>query len=128
MACQGCILLVDDDVDLRNALTACFEDLGCTVVAAVDGVHAVECLGDSLKPCLVLLDLNMPRLDGAGLAAFIRTHRCHCGLPMISMSAGTDRLEPPVVEHHHAKPFDFHALVPLVERFCQDPDWLHGIR
>jgi len=47
---------------------------------------------------------------------------------MISMSAGTDRLEPPVVEHHHAKPFDFHALVPLVERFCQDPDWLHGIR
>src|SRR6266702_8392791 len=69
--CKGCILVVDDDPDLRNALTECFEALGCTVVAAVDGVHAVECLGDSLKPCLALLDLNMPRLDGAGLAAFV---------------------------------------------------------
>jgi len=126
--CKGCILIVDDDPDLRNALTECFEALGCSVVGAVDGLHAVERLGNSLKPCLVLLDLNMPRLDGAGLAAFLRTHRCHSDLPIISMSAGTDRLTPPLVDCHHSKPFDFKSLVPLVERFCQDPEWLHGIR
>jgi CheY-like chemotaxis protein len=126
--CKGCILLVDDDPDLRDGLTECFQALGCTVVAAVDGVHAVERLGDSLKPCLALLDLNMPRLDGAGLAAFVRAHRSHCGLPLVSMSGGSDRLAPPLVEAHHTKPFGFDALLPSVEKFCQDPDWLHGIR
>lgn len=122
--CKGCILLVDDDPDIRSALTACFEELGCNVVSAADGLHAVECLGDSLKPCLVLLDLNMPRLDGAGLAAFIRSHRHHRSLPIVSMSAGTERLAPPMVECHHSKPFDFGELVPLIERFCQDHPWL----
>jgi len=121
-------LLVDDDPDLRAGLTECFEILGCTVVAAVDGVHAQEGHGDSLKPCMVLLDLNMPRLDGAGLAAFIRAHRNHCRLPMVSMSGGEERLTPPVVEAHHAKPFDFRTLVPLIEKSCQDPDWLRGTR
>ena len=126
--CNGCILVVDDDPDLRNALSACFEKLGCTVIPAVDGVHAMECLGESLKPCLVLMDLNMPRLDGTGLAAFIRAHRCHCGLPIVSMSAGGDRRGPPLVECHHSKPFEFGALMPCVESACQDRDWLHGIR
>ena len=120
--------MVDDDPELRGVLAECFEALGCTVVAAVDGVHAVECLGDSLKPCLVLLDLDMPRLDGAGLAAFIRAHRSHCRLPLVSMSGGKDGLSPPAVEAHHAKPFDFRTLVPLIERSCQDPGWLHGKR
>jgi CheY-like chemotaxis protein len=128
VACNGCILIVDDDPDLRAALTARFEELGCTVVGAADGVHAVECLGDSLKPCLVLLDLNMPRLDGVGLASFIRSHRHHRSLPIVSMSAGTERLSPPVVECHHSKPFDFDGLLPLIERFCQDPGWLHHAR
>jgi CheY-like chemotaxis protein len=126
--CKGCILVVDDDPDLRDALAACFEDLGCSVVAAADGMHAVECLGDSLQPCLVLLDLNMPRLGGAELAEYIRAHHLHGGLPLVSMSAGPDRLSPPLVECHRCKPFDFDGLIPLIEKFCQDPDWLHGLR
>jgi CheY-like chemotaxis protein len=126
--CKGCILVVDDDPDLREALTQCFKGLGCTVVGAADGVNAVERLGGTLKPCLVLLDLNMPRLDGAGLAAFIRSHERHRGLPIISMSAGAEHLDPPLVDSHHPKPFDFCTLLPRVERFCQDPAWLNGAR
>ena len=117
-----------DDPDVREALGDCFRDLGCTVVAANDGAHAVECLGESLKPCLVLLDLYMPRLDGAGLAAFIRAHKTHCALPIVSMSAGPEQLEPPLVQCHRKKPFDFYVLEPLIEKFCQDRDWLHGTR
>jgi len=44
------------------------------------------------------------------------------------MSAGRDRLTPPVVESHIDKPFEFDALAPTIERRCQDPDWLHGTR
>jgi hypothetical protein len=44
------------------------------------------------------------------------------------MSAGTERLAPPVVECHHSKPFDFDRLLPLVERSCRDLPWLHGVR
>lgn len=128
MPCKGCILLVDDDPAIREALTESFEELGCTVITAVDGAHAVEHLGDSLKPCLVLLDLQMPRLDGDGLARFIRNHHCHFRLPIVSMSAGHQRLEPPLVECHHSKPFDFFTLLPVIEKFCQDHRWLHASR
>lgn len=125
MCRKGCILIVDDDPDLRDVLAEQFEAIGCAVVGAADGAHAVEVLGDSLKPCLVLLDLNMPRLDGAGLAAFIRAHEAHCDLPLVSMSAGPERLTPPLVECHHPKPFDFRALLPLIEKCCQHPPSLH---
>jgi CheY-like chemotaxis protein len=128
MPCKGCILLVDDDRDVRDTLAECFGGLGCTVVTAADGVEAMQRLGESLTPCFVLLDVNMPRLGGAELAAFIRAHPAHCALPLFSMTAGTDRLEPPLVDCHHQKPFSFETLVPLVESCCQDRDWLHGHR
>jgi CheY-like chemotaxis protein len=128
VACKGCVLIVDDDPDLRSALAARFEDLGCNVVAASDGVHAMECLGDSLEPCLVLMDMNMPRLGGAGLVDVIRAQRRHCGLQIVSMSAGADRLEPPLVARHLSKPFEFGALKPILEAACRDRDWLHGER
>jgi hypothetical protein len=38
-------------------------------------------------------------------------------------------LTSPLVECHHTKPFDFDVtLMPLIEKFCHAPDWLHGIR
>ena len=126
MRCRGCVLVVDDDAEIRDALTDCFEALGCSVVAAVDGIHALECLGKSPKPCLVLLDLNMPRLDGEGFAQFVRAHACHRRLPIVSMSAGVEQLGPPLVECHRSKPFEFSTLMPLIDRLCQDPEWLHG--
>lgn len=124
--CKGCILVVEDDPSIREALTSCFEDLGCTAVGAADGLEALDCLKRTPRPCFILLDLNMPRLDGHGFARLLCQDARHS--PIISMTAGRDRLRPSMVHSHVEKPFAFEVLAPSIERLCQDPDWLHGAR
>jgi CheY-like chemotaxis protein len=126
--CKGRILLVDDDAGIREALRASFEAHGCTVVEAADGVEAMQCLNGPSHVCLVLSDLNMPRLDGESLLRRIRRDRRRCDLPVVSMSADLDRRAPPAVQRHLEKPFHFPALLPSIERYCQDPHWLHSRR
>jgi CheY-like chemotaxis protein len=125
--CKGCILVVDDDPDIREALIACLESHGCTALAATDGRDALELLKHCPAPCFILLDMNMPSLDGHELVRLVREGPCHCAIPMVSMTAGGDRILPPV-HHHLEKPFGFEEVTSIVERLCQDPDWLHGAR
>jgi CheY-like chemotaxis protein len=122
--CRGCILVVDDDADIRDALTTCFEDLGCTVVAAADGQDAHERLGRCPRPCFVLLDLNMPRVDGDGFVRLLGRDERFREVPVISMSAGADRLAPGAALSHVEKPFCLAALGGSIDRLCQDPGWL----
>jgi CheY-like chemotaxis protein len=61
---QHRVLLVDDDVDEREAI-ACFLELeGADVAVAGDGEEALNALGADPLRCLILLDLNMPGMDG----------------------------------------------------------------
>ena len=63
---KGTILLVDDEESLLALGTRMLEHLGFTVLAAADGLEAVELYRDRGKEIdLVLMDLTMPRMDGA---------------------------------------------------------------
>lgn len=128
MPCRGSILVVDDDPDTRDALSSCFEELGCTVTTARDGLDALDQLSRSRPPCLVLLDVNMPRLDGTGFARAVRADPGHCHLPIISMSAGDDHLTAGHARQHLPKPFRFEALAQAIDDACQDSCWLHRER
>lgn len=65
------VLVVDDDAEIREALSAVLRDLGFQVESAGDGVQALARLRQ--KPCDVILsDLHMPRLDGAELIRELR--------------------------------------------------------
>jgi CheY-like chemotaxis protein len=120
VTCRGCILVVDDDPDIRDALTLGVESLGCTAVVAVDGADAFQRLEHCPPPCLVLLDLNMPRMDGQTFARVARDNPGCRRLKIVSMSASCHRLSPPEVEAHLAKPFDLGLLEPTIARFCAD--------
>lgn len=61
------VLIVDDDDPLRDTLRFLLEEAGYTVAEAKDGLKALEYLRRSPNPVIVLLDLMMPTLDGAGL-------------------------------------------------------------
>lgn len=58
------VLIVDDDTDLRRALTELLEEEGYAVVGAADGRDALAKLQAGLRPALILLDLMMPGMNG----------------------------------------------------------------
>ena len=58
------ILLVDDDVDVREALEGFLKTEGLDVCCASDGRKALYALRNGPRPCLILLDLNMAGMDG----------------------------------------------------------------
>ena len=58
------ILIVDDDRAVLNGLRELLENEGYAVATAIDGVEALQLLHAGLRPCAILLDLMMPRMDG----------------------------------------------------------------
>ena len=58
------ILVVEDDDDIRESIGIILEDEGYCVALAEDGQKALEQLDELPRPCLLLVDLVMPRLDG----------------------------------------------------------------
>ena len=67
------VLVVDDDPDIRFLLCEVLEEEGYEVIEAADGVEAWDALRESERPVVVIVDHNMPKLDGPGLL----THMAH---------------------------------------------------
>lgn len=66
------ILIADDDLELRELIGFALRQAGYLVVQAADGVEALH-IFDNEQPDLVILDVNMPRLDGLEVCRRIRT-------------------------------------------------------
>jgi DNA-binding NtrC family response regulator len=84
MESKGRILVVDDEVNARNALTELLRDDGYAVEAAADGFKALGKMAD-FAPDLVLTDLKMPGMDGIQLLAKLRESDPE--LPVVMMTA-----------------------------------------
>jgi CheY-like chemotaxis protein len=67
-------LVVDDHEDTRHVFRRLMERWGCRVIEAADGEEAIRATREN-SPDVVLLDLNMPRLDGLAAAEKIRALR-----------------------------------------------------
>ncbi|MEO6326794.1 MAG: response regulator [Thermoanaerobaculia bacterium] len=61
------VLIVDDEVDMLASLSEAFQDEGYEVVTAVNGVDALEKLPLIGRPCVMVLDLAMPVMNGREL-------------------------------------------------------------
>jgi CheY-like chemotaxis protein len=113
------ILVVDDDPSIRALVVEALIDDGYDVVEAADGAQALALIGAN-NPCLILLDMRMPVLDGWG---FARTYRSEGGTraPIVVMTAARDaRTWANEIEADGVlpKPFDLSDLSAVVERFC----------
>ena len=60
----GVILLVEDEASVREVIEAVLQDEGYRVVCTVHGADALEVLRSGLRPCIIILDLMMPVMDG----------------------------------------------------------------
>lgn len=79
------ILIVEDDMDIRNILKNYLVDAGYEVVIASDGVTGIAKFDDTIH--LVLLDIILPKIDGYGVCEVIRQKS---QVPIIMLTALTD--------------------------------------
>lgn len=69
-----CIFVVDDDPSIRSVIHLALEDEGYMINEAADGSHVVDTLQSSDKQCVVLLDLQMPGVDGVQVLNMLALH------------------------------------------------------
>jgi CheY-like chemotaxis protein len=82
------ILVVDDDVGVRDLFADVLQRSGADVTTAADGSEAVAQVAGGLDPCLVLADVLMPRLDGWEMERALQ--KLAPGLPVVLLTS--DRL------------------------------------
>ncbi len=82
----GRILVVDDDVSLRQSVARVLEDEGYTVDHATDGVNALALVAEK-RPDLVLLDVLMPKMNGRRVLETLRRDPDTAKIPILIMSA-----------------------------------------
>jgi CheY-like chemotaxis protein len=85
------VLVVDDDRDIRDSLVEVLEDHGYRAVTAANGRDALDLLrAGACPPCLILLDLMMPVMDGRGFREEQLKHPAWGQIPVIVLSAYGD--------------------------------------
>jgi len=113
------ILVVEDDAGLQDVLQGIIEMRGFVAAAAFNGAEALALL-DQVQPRLILLDLNMPVMNGwEFLAAFRQRADCP-GIPVVVLSAFGSYLAArgAGANDYLSKPFEIHALLGLIDRYC----------
>ena len=108
------ILIAEDSEVNRELLRELLEARGCEVSEACDGQEAVEMLAVEL-PEVLLLDINMPRLDGFGALQKIRENPRTASLPVLAVTAYAMRGDQEKVLHagfdgYLSKPIDAASL------------------
>lgn len=114
------ILCVEDTPELREDLAIELRDAGYEVIEATDGSEALSAFG-SVRPDLVLCDIQLPKVDGMALLAAIRaTDGPGRDTPVIVMSAYSDadlrdRANWLGIKGFLVKPIDYDRLLALIQ-------------
>ncbi|MGZ3676729.1 MAG: response regulator [Ktedonobacterales bacterium] len=116
---QKPILIVDDDETILSTIEFLLVDAGYPVILASNGKEALACAKQQ-PPCLILLDMKMPVMDGW---AFVRAYReePEPHAPIIMMTAAHEpasRAEAIAADAYIAKPFNIDQLLALVHRYA----------
>ena len=112
------ILVVEDDPEIREAVATLLESAGHDVVTACHGRHALDRLAHETKPGVIVLDYQMPEMDGAEFRERQRRDPRLARIPVVMWSAASSR--PPVaadVDEWLSKPVDPDTLVETVEKY-----------
>jgi CheY-like chemotaxis protein len=116
----GIVMVVDDDLDIREAIAITLELHGYTVLTAADGVECLERLRAGAAPDLVLLDLMMPRMNGWETCAELANDAALAHLPVVVLT-GNVRVahEELCAAAFLRKPIELDTLVETVEAHCK---------
>jgi len=116
------ILLVDDDPDARAGVAELLRLDGHEVTEAADGQEALDRLRSGPRPCLVLLDLNMPGTSGWRFRALQLRDWAIADVPVVALSghAGLEQQTRVLgLDGCLTKPLDFDKLLAVIRRTCR---------
>jgi CheY-like chemotaxis protein len=115
------VLLVEDDEDIRETMIAVLESRGYSVRAANHGGEALAQLQTGSTPCIILLDLMMPVMDGWAFCREKDKDPALAAIPLVVVSAVSQQ-DPRNAciraVDHVAKPVDIRQLLATIERYC----------
>lgn len=115
------VMVIDDSVTVRKVTTRLLERNGYEVITAKDGVDAIAILQD-FKPDIMLLDIEMPRMDGFEVATLVRHDERLQDTPIIMITSRTgqkhkERALSIGVNGYLGKPFQEHDLLENIEKY-----------
>jgi CheY-like chemotaxis protein len=109
------VLVVDDEVEIREALRDVLEDAGYSVAEAAHGREALDYLAVNSTPHVILLDLFMPVMDGWELIKKLRTSPHTAAIPVIVVTASGPHWGYPT-EQVIRKPFEVREVLERIAR------------
>ena len=112
------VLVVDDDEILRDAVAEAIADAGYIVDQAENGRTALEKMR-AVSPCIVLLDLMMPIMDGWEVVSAMEVDPALASIPVCIVSAAS--LPPPKSVDVLRKPVTIASLLDTIEKHCGKP-------
>ena len=115
------VLVVDDDPDIRGTLVDVLELRGYRATAAANGQEALAQLRRGLRPCVILLDLMMPVMNGWEFRGEQRRDEALAALPVVILSgdATTARKAADLgVPEYLRKPLELAAVLDVVKQHC----------
>ncbi len=116
------VLLVEDNLTNQAVATELLKEEGATIHLAENGLEALDYLRTREKPDVVLMDLQMPVLDGYSATERIRLELGFTDLPIIAMTANALPQDRQAclnigMNDHIGKPFEINHLVKTISRF-----------
>lgn len=114
------VLLIDDDKEDMELLQLALRDIDLDhrIVEASDGVQGLKVLNSLMKkkqlPCLIVLDVNMPKMDGRETLVRIKSDEQLSKIPIVIFSTSSSQLDKTFFEKHNTayfvKPINFETL------------------
>jgi CheY-like chemotaxis protein len=115
------VLVIDDDADLRESIGMMLEVAGHSFTLANDGLDGLQRLRTGRPPCVVLLDLMMPRMSGFELRSLMKADPQLSAIPVIVVTGAgplADRRAAELDAEILRKPVEVQVLLDAVNRRC----------
>lgn len=113
------IMVIEDDDDIRELMKAMLEAEGYYPITAANGKEGLALLSQIPKPCMILLDMMMPVMDGWTFSAEAKKNSLYKSIPLLAVTAFADQITSK--ENFYGvlkKPIRIDILLDIVRHHC----------
>lgn len=123
---RGTVLAIDDSITVQKLVSATLESQGYRVILASNGMQALSRLNEC-KPDFILLDINMPQMDGYQVCRLIKGAEATKHIPVVMLSGKDgffDKMRGRMAgaAEYITKPFESGALIQMAQKYCRPRD------